>query len=254
MTSTEQLVILLSRTGHQYLPLILNGGDAVDNFKFQLYPFRDKTRGGDLRIDVRITVNQQVTKKSFLMPRKFADKQLVYIKNKKGDSFEIPLDEMLKISMLLNTVSEKVKSGESIDTLMKPNPTIAEFVNKYFRKKWTSKNLTEKGRMEHLLKYWGEYKVKNVYSLDIERYKMEMLKKLAPITLCHYYILLKQIFKLALELLVKSLCERFLRKLFERKKKQKKPVKILMTGLKTDFFKIYFFLFIRVSAHNFKRD
>ncbi len=56
------------------------------------------------------------------------------------------------------------------------------------------------------------------------------------------------------KLLVKSLCERFLRKLFERKKKQKKPVKILMTGLKTDFFKIYFFLFIRVSAHNFKRD
>lgn len=57
-----------------------------------------------------------------------------------------------------------------------------------------------------------------------------------------------------IRLLVKSLCERFLRKLFERKKKQKKPVKILMTGLKTDFFKIYFFLFIRVSAHNFKRD
>lgn len=177
------------------------GGTAMKNEQdIKLYPFREKKRRRAVRVEVIIKLPERRLRKFFTVPNNLENQTCCRMESKNGISYEIPFSTILKIGNLLTKVKDKLKNGESVDSLLKPNPSIEKFVDKHFRDNFEEIQPNEKSRLNKVLEYWGKLMIKDVYSMDIERYKIECLKRRAQSTVRKYCLILRSIFKLSVEL------------------------------------------------------
>lgn len=180
------------------------GGAANVNdtqFKVELYPYKEKIRREAIRVTVIIkSGKKKMAKRNFTVSRVIENTPCCQLSDKSNKVYNIPLILIKEIYSYIQQVEIKWKNGESIETISKPNPTIKEFGDKYFYPNLKEQDPDEVSRYSMVMEYWKDYKVKDVSSIDIERYKIEKLKERASGTVRKYCLILRTIFELTVEL------------------------------------------------------
>ncbi len=169
--------------------------------KAELYPGKDYR--GIERVDVviRIAGNFKLLRKTFYIPKSKEGLQVCQLKNKAGVSYDIPLEVMDKIYDYLTEIKSKLKSGESVETVTKPNPTIKEFTENTFRDMFIKKNPKQGWLIEKITEYFGNKRIKEINCIHIEKFKVDMKSQNhASSTIRKYCLILRSILNVAVEL------------------------------------------------------
>jgi len=106
----------------------------------------------------------------------------------------------MEISRLLNQIVQKVRNGLSIHVLLKPNPTVKDFVDKHYKAEWEKEQRKDNYLLDRITTYYQDNLIKDVYSLRIKSWITELEKTKARSTVRRYALLLRTIFNLADEL------------------------------------------------------
>ncbi len=171
-----------------------------NKFSVLFYPFLDNTRGNSVRIQVIIKADKEKIKKIFTLSKSVDKNSCCQISNKAGVSFNIPIEDVKDIYSFVQEVENHWKAGKSISIFSKPNISVSEFAEKYFVNEFIEKQPSEKSRIDKLLEYWRNYKIKDVYKKQIEEFINKFLNEYAESTTRKYCLILRAIFDLSIEI------------------------------------------------------
>ncbi|MBP7653880.1 tyrosine-type recombinase/integrase [Candidatus Dependentiae bacterium] len=168
--------------------------------KTEFYPAIDYRGIKRVEVTIRIENQKKSIRKTFYIPKNSTEEPSCQLKNKSGVAYDIPLNIMNKIYNFTLELETKLKNGESIDSILKPNPTLKEFVQKEYESLYMQTKYKDKSLLDNIIKHWSDYKIKDINSINIEQYKFNLKDKNAQSTIRKYCLVLRHILNLAVEL------------------------------------------------------
>ncbi len=172
-----------------------------ESLNIDFYPFKENTRKS-FRLKVILTTAAKHITKIFTLSSNYS--AVCQLKNKAGKSFDIPLQDIRKVYSFIENVEGNLKSNGSIEFAAKDDLTVKEFSDDFFKQTFLNKHPKELYRLDLLMEFWKDYKIKIVNFVNIEHFKNEFLKTKSASTVRKYCFLLRQIFDLAVELEYRS--------------------------------------------------
>ncbi|MBP7653274.1 tyrosine-type recombinase/integrase [Candidatus Dependentiae bacterium] len=170
-----------------------------EDLSIRFYPFTEKKRKSS-RLKIIIGYGKQRLTKIFTLSCIEKSNLKCQLKNQKGVSFEIPMDDIKKVYEYISEIENKLSKSRELKNVSLKNLTVKEFSEKYFNAVFLEKRADEEHRINILLEYWKEYAINDVNYMNIEHFKNEFLKTRSAGTVRKYCMILRQIMRLAVEM------------------------------------------------------